>query len=50
MKQGQKVILWTEVDDWEVGLIFTYTDDCWICKFGPELMKELAPLTIENES
>ena len=49
MTEGERVKLWVHVDDWEVGLMFTWIGDRWVCELSHDLMKELGPLPIEQD-
>jgi hypothetical protein len=48
----KQVKLFVGVDDYEVGLVFTWidSDKSWVCKMDDRFMQELGPLQMENNN
>ena len=46
-----KVKLFVQVDDTDVGLVFSWDDDqkAWVCKMDDDFMQELGALPMEPE-
>lgn len=46
----KQVKLFVGVDDYEVGLVFTWNEEekAWVCKMDDYFMQELAPYPMEN--
>ena len=47
----KQVKLFVGVDDYEVGLVFTWdeSENSWICKMDDDFMQELGPLSVDKE-
>jgi hypothetical protein len=47
----KQVKLFVGVDDYEVGLVFTWNEaeHAWVCKMDDDFMQELGPLSVDEE-
>jgi len=47
----KQVKLFVGVDDYEVGLVFTWNESekVWVCKMDDDFMQELGPLPVDKE-
>jgi hypothetical protein len=45
----KQVKLFVGVDDYEVGLMFTWNESekAWVCKMDDDFMQELGPLSVD---
>ena len=48
----KQVKLFVDVDDYEVGLVFTWneSENSWVCKMDDDFMQELGPLPVEEKN
>ena len=48
----KRVKLFVCVDDYEVGLVFTWdeSESAWVCKMDDDFMQELGPLPAEEST
>jgi len=44
----KQVKLFVNVDDYEVGLVFTWDGQAWVCKMDDDFMQELGALPCEE--
>jgi hypothetical protein len=51
-KHMKQVKLFVGVDDYEVGLVFTWNESekAWVCKMDDDFMQELGSLPVEENS
>jgi hypothetical protein len=47
----KQVKLFVAVDDYEVGLVFTWVEfeNAWVCKMDDDFMQNLGPLPVDKE-